>query len=613
MTRYLLSLLVVAFALTGVSAFAQTPPPHSTLFYNNGIVYIDSSVTVQITGNTITTGPLSVFHNDGAVYVHFDTLFPSAAKGFTLDNDAVVNGNGYYEIEPDWTNNSISFNSGESHVNLMSDVEQLITGTQVSNFNILELRGDGIGTNRKKRMTINVNVYDSLSLNNRELATDSFVLSVQNTESTAISNKTSQNDVGFVSSLHGDTREGSLRRRTANSANPYLFPVGSSVNPPSSAPYIYRPVDLLPDSAHINQFGVRFVNESPDIRGYDQFALDDKLCSVNPNFYHFINRPSGFDQARIRFYYDPLTDGVYDQVAQWSKEQWNLIENTSFNNKNAFFRVIVPEHKFYSQDTLPFILADRIPEESYIVGENDICSNSLAMLRAIGNSNFYNWTVPGGIDILSDPKDDSLIMKVYETGGYVYMSSTSSTKKCVEAADSFLIEVHSGPKAHFTVSDLVAFTNQNLEFRDSTIGTPVEWFWKFGDGSTAFSPIVKHRFRHIGEFPVEMYVQDENGCLDSAYLSIEIIEGISIPNVFTPNGDGRNDFFYIPNSGMKEYHFQVFGRWGNLIFETTAPEIAWDGYNTYGKPVSEGTYFYVLEAIGEKGEYTEKGSLTLLR
>ncbi|HAW51045.1 MAG TPA: hypothetical protein DCX54_01770, partial [Flavobacteriales bacterium] len=184
MTRYLLSLLVVAFALTGVSAFAQTPPPHSTLFYNNGIVYIDSSVTVQITGNTITTGPLSVFHNDGAVYVHFDTLFPSAAKGFTLDNDAVVNGNGYYEIEPDWTNNSISFNSGESHVNLMSDVEQLITGTQVSNFNILELRGDGIGTNRKKRMTINVNVYDSLSLNNRELATDSFVLSVQNTEST---------------------------------------------------------------------------------------------------------------------------------------------------------------------------------------------------------------------------------------------------------------------------------------------------------------------------------------------------------------------------------------------------------------------------------------------
>lgn len=612
-TRDLLRLLVIATMLSGTMALAQTPPPQSTLFYNNGAVYIDSGVVVQITGNTISTGSRSILHNDGEIYVHFDTLFTDAVEGFLIDDLAFVTGNGYYEIEPDWTNNSPLFFPDESHVHLMSDIEQFITGDNITNFNILELSGDGIGSDRKKRMTIDAFIYDSLSLNNRELATDSFVMTVLNTETTSISHNSTQNDIGFVSSLGGDTQNGSLERRTANSSAAYLFPVGSSVNPPSSAPYIYRPVDLLPASTNINQYSVRFVHETPDLEGYNQFSLDDSLCTVNPSYYHFINHPSGFDPARFRFYYDPLTDDVYDQLAQWSKGKWNLIKNSSFNDNNSFYQIILPEYGIFSQDSLPFTLADRIPRASVIVGEDDVCSNSLAMLRAIGNSNFYTWSVPGDIEILSDPQDDSLIMKVFKTGGYVHLSSTSSTGKCVEAADSFLLVVHPGPLAHFTVDQLIAFTNQNIEFRDSTIGSPVDWFWKFGDGSSAFSPIVKHRFKNIGEYPVEMYVQDENGCLDSAFVIIDIIEGISIPNVFTPNGDGNNDLFYIPNSGMKEYHFQVIGRWGNLIFETTAPEIAWDGYNTNGKPVSEGTYFYILEAKGEKNDYTEKGSLTLFR
>ena len=612
--RYTRRLLLAFGLMLPMLSMAQIPPPlRTTLFYNNGQVYIDSSVAVQIYGNTISTGPSSVLRNNGEVYVHFDSLFPQAVRGFTLDNGSVVEGNGYYEIEPDWTNNSPNFLPGESHVHLMSDIEQLITGDEETDFNILEISGTGIGADRKKRMTVNANVLDSLSLNDRELATDSFLLSVLNTEVTAISHNTTPNELGFVSSLKGDLQEGALVRRTANSANAYLFPVGSSENPPSSAPYIYRPVDLLPASTNINTYSVRFAHESPDDEGYDQFSLDDSLCTVNPSFYHLINRPSGFDPARIRIYYDPLTDGVYDNTAQWSMGQWNLISNTGFNSNNALYYVLIPEYEFFSRDSLPFILADRIPESSVIVGDPNVCSFNLAMLRAIGNSNFYDWQVPGDIDILSEPLDDTLIMQVYETGGYVYLSSTSSTGKCVEAADSFLLVVHPGPDAYFTVSTISAFTREDIEFRDSTIGSPVEWFWKFGDGSTAFSPIVKHNFDEVGEYLVEMYVQDENGCRDSTFAYIEIIEGLFVPNIFTPNGDGSNDLFYIPNSGMREYHFQVFNRWGNLIFETSAPEIAWDGYNNFGEPLAEGTYFYVLEARSDAKEYTRKGNLTLLR
>ena len=68
----------------------------------------------------------------------------------------------------------------------------------------------------------------------------------------------------------------------------------------------------------------------------------------------------------------------------------------------------------------------------------------------------------------------------------------------------------------------------------------------------------------------------------------------TLPNTFTPNGDGQNDLF-IPN---KSYRFidhidlKVYNRWGELVFTTTNPAIKWDGKNTDGKDLAVGTYFY---------------------
>ena len=607
--------LVFSFGglLLSFFTYGQILNPHNILFYNNGDVYIDSGVVVQIYGNTISTGPNSILQNNGLMYVHFDSIFLAAQKGFTLDNNTFVIANGYFEIEPHWTCNTPYFN-GENLVNLMSDNEQLITGSEVTTFYQLQLSGDGAtGTDRIKRMTLNTEVIDSLALNNRELAADSFTVFVFNTETTSISRSSTSGDIGFISSLKGDTREGFLQRRTANSQTPYLFPMGSSVNPPGSDPYIYRPVDILPKNNNINAYQVRFAHESPDLAGYDQFSLSDSLCSVNPHFYHIINHPSGFDPARIRIFYDPLQDDVYDYIAQWGQGQWNLNKSTTFGTGGALFNAVIPELQTFSRDSLPFILADRIPGKPDVLGDDGVCSNGLAMLIAKGNSKFYDWKIPAEMELLSDQGDDTLIIKVTTESGYIQLSATSSTGKCVEAADSFLLVVNPGPTANFTASINSGYTGENIEFKDSTLGSPVEWFWNFGDGSTAASPLVKHRFENVGTYSVEMYVKDENGCIDSSLKIINILEGISVPNVFTPNGDGKNDFFYIPNSGIKEYHLQIFNRWGAIMFETRAPEIAWDGRNNFGQECAEGNYYYILEAVGDEEEYLFKGFLTLLR
>ncbi len=95
--------------------------------------------------------------------------------------------------------------------------------------------------------------------------------------------------------------------------------------------------------------------------------------------------------------------------------------------------------------------------------------------------------------------------------------------------------------------------------------------------------------------------------------------GYTLPNVFTPNGDGKNDIFRpFPYTSVNEINLQIFDRWGKPVFMTHEPDINWDGRDqTTGQPCSDGTYFYVcdVDEISLNGTVrrTLKGSITLLR
>lgn len=71
-----------------------------------------------------------------------------------------------------------------------------------------------------------------------------------------------------------------------------------------------------------------------------------------------------------------------------------------------------------------------------------------------------------------------------------------------------------------------------------------------------------------------------------------------LPNVFTPNDDGINDYFrpIEPYYFVEKIDIQIFNRWGQLMYETEDPDINWDGKNfRNGKLVSDGVYFYVCD------------------
>lgn len=99
---------------------------------------------------------------------------------------------------------------------------------------------------------------------------------------------------------------------------------------------------------------------------------------------------------------------------------------------------------------------------------------------------------------------------------------------------------------------------------------------------------------------------------NSAYALINNKFPFIIPNVFSPNGDGENDYFYITATGLDDYELMILNRWGNVVFESSNPNEGWDGtFN--GTPCTEGVYFYKLKGKQKNKEINEHGFLTLVR
>lgn len=97
--------------------------------------------------------------------------------------------------------------------------------------------------------------------------------------------------------------------------------------------------------------------------------------------------------------------------------------------------------------------------------------------------------------------------------------------------------------------------------------------------------------------------QNGNESETSSVICVENCPVFELPNAFTPNGDGQNDFFTPFRSRFIEtVNFKVFNQWGQIVFTTTDPELNWNGSNETGKQVSDGVYYYTCEAFESQSE-----------
>ncbi len=109
------------------------------------------------------------------------------------------------------------------------------------------------------------------------------------------------------------------------------------------------------------------------------------------------------------------------------------------------------------------------------------------------------------------------------------------------------------------------------------------------------------------------------GCSDTANLTIKLRDPeFYVPNMFSPNGDGVNDFFFVYGKNIVEFSIKIFNRWGEKVFEANDMKLGWDGTQN-GEQLPPDVFVYLVDAKFANGvepqsyKLKRTGSLTLVR
>jgi gliding motility-associated-like protein len=232
----------------------------------------------------------------------------------------------------------------------------------------------------------------------------------------------------------------------------------------------------------------------------------------------------------------------------------------------------------------------------------------------------YNWNFgDGGSSSAAAPSH------TYLTAGEFSVTLNMTNAAGCSGVVTYLdyITVIAQPIAAFTYSPTqVDVTDTEVQFTNQSLYA-TSYTWDFGDGaaiSNAEHPI--HVFPETGnvKYTVILTATNELGCVDVVQKVIEVKDVLIyyLPNSFTPDGDTYNELFSpIFYSGMDVYdfHFTIFNRWGELVFESFNTAYGWNGaYGDQGL-VQDGVYIWRLEfgeTMSDK-KHTCEGHVTLIR
>ena len=89
---------------------------------------------------------------------------------------------------------------------------------------------------------------------------------------------------------------------------------------------------------------------------------------------------------------------------------------------------------------------------------------------------------------------------------------------------------------------------------------------------------------------------------------------VEVPNVFSPNGDGTNELFFLNTTNATNISLTILNRWGNVVYEGSGINPAWNGKTQNGNEAGDGVYFYKYRVDGLQEQFLEgHGFLTLVR
>lgn len=186
------------------------------------------------------------------------------------------------------------------------------------------------------------------------------------------------------------------------------------------------------------------------------------------------------------------------------------------------------------------------------------------------------------------------------------------------------IDVKERPIAAFTVPEMHCLDEELIVYNQSQHSTHTTWYMQGEEISQVFSPKLNFENKHLGYQNLTLIAENEDYCMDSLSQRFLINHcGYYVPNTFTPNQDGENDFFTIYSQAITKIHYlQIYNRWGLLVFEKKnfLPNLeheGWDGeYAKRNKSHALGPEVFIYQAQVEYEDgATEviRGDITVIR
>jgi gliding motility-associated-like protein len=179
--------------------------------------------------------------------------------------------------------------------------------------------------------------------------------------------------------------------------------------------------------------------------------------------------------------------------------------------------------------------------------------------------------------------------------GGLYICTTNDSNGCV-LVDS--IQVNAPAGVAVTVTSPVYTSGHNISVMGGSDGSidltvtsgtaPYTFAWSNGATTEDISGLA------AGTYTVT--VTDSAGCFTTASIVLTEPFELVMPNGFSPNADGANDFFVVQGlDNFPNNRIQIFNRWGNLVYETEHYTNDWPGISNKGDVLPDATYFVVLE------------------
>lgn len=475
---------------------------------------------------------------------------------------------------------------------------QSIRGTSPVRFNNLAL-DSSMGV--KKLIGIDAFVDDSLRLDSLEFAADTNVLRVLGTGPGLITRNNSPASKGFVSA----TGNGGLARNT-NSTLPYLFPVGSSTGTQR-----YRPVSLAPVNANLNTYKVRLANVDATSEAFPRNQRDTNICNINPNYYHRITRDSGTSAASITIYF-PTTEN-YEAIAHWQNTpRWEPTGVNPLAPSPPFAGLTASAWNDFSYPA--FALTSK-PPAAVTLSYAQVCQGFNANFVAPSGFTQYDFYVNSTI---AQTGTDSVYTSNTLTNGDKVTVVTYSSTDCRSYSSAITVSLISSTAVNAGNDTTVNIAEKVVLSASGNSGLTYSWSGPNSSLTTICSncpntPPVSQLTP--GLYTYYLTGVNAQGCIsnDTVVLKVEERYSIDIPNVFSPNGDGRNDELKAFGKGVDWFLLTIYDRWGEKVFELSDFNTGWKGdYN--GQEMNTAVFVYILKGKYLNGkEIDQKGNFTLLK